>query len=181
MLNTSVLKLKTRYMPDSLEVKTNTPTTAYVAILAHYPNPLPSDYENTGLSMSLLQVIDRTSTGKGAKKFVAKKSAKLVIYQKKFTKGLIQIKFAKAGLNSKGIPLVVFFGFDSTLKNPSICTGKEILISLSTDKYFKKCLASSEKPGYKCEDGFSHKMRDEAGGMWASKFRWSWCLDPNFF
>jgi len=105
---------------------------------------------------------------KGTKRFQAKKSAKLKIYKKKLNKGFIQIKLKKLGLNKNGIPLLVFFGFDGSQKSPLKCAGQLINISQSTSPYFKNCSASSEKPGYKCEDGFSGKNRDEEGGMWAA-------------
>jgi hypothetical protein len=166
-VNDTMLKLKTRYVQDKLEVKANTPTNAYVAYLAHYPNPFNDmDFEDTGLSMSLLQ-LDKNQ-GKGSKKLVAKKSARLLIYKKRFVKGLIQIKFNKNGLNAKGIPLIIFFGFDSSEHTPSNCSGREVLVSESTGNHFQKCTSSSDLPNYKCEDGFRNKMRDEEGGMWAA-------------
>lgn len=165
-LNTSILKLPTRYIDDSLNVQTTGPTNVYIALLAHYPNPLPDDFDNTGISMSLLQ-LDKNQS-KGSKKLIAKKSSRLIIYKKMFNKGAVQIKFKKFGINMHGIPMIVFFGFDSSSKSPLKCAGKEFNISLSTGRYFKKCLASSEKPNFKCEDGFSGKMRDEEGGMWAA-------------
>jgi hypothetical protein len=161
-----VLKFKSRYMKDYLVVKTNEPTSIYIALLAHYPFPLSMYYENTGMSMSLLQ-LDRNQS-KGSKKLIAKKSSRLVIYKRSFNKGRIQVKFNKFGLNTKGIPMIVFFGFDTSKKSPLICTGKEEIISLSTGRHFESCTASSDIQGYKCEDGFSGKMRDEEGGMWAA-------------
>ena len=89
LVNSPILKFKTRYMKDSLEVRTNEPTNAYVALLSHYPNPL-ENFENTGMSMSLLQLEKNQS--KGSKRLVAKKSSRLVIYKRSFNKGKIQIK-----------------------------------------------------------------------------------------
>jgi len=166
-INAFVLKFKTRYHSDIVTIKSNSPTMVYVAILSHYPNPLPGLYTDTGLTMSLIQV-DKME-GKGSKRFQAKKSGQLKIYKKKFNKGLIQIRLNKnLGLNKYGIPLLVFFGPDGSQKAPLKCAGKLINISQSTSPYFKSCSASSEKPGYKCEDGFSGKNRDEEGGMWAA-------------
>jgi hypothetical protein len=165
-INFHILKMKTRYTKDSIVLKTNEPTSVYIALLAHYPNPLPSTFENTGKSMSLLE-IDKNQS-KGSKRLVAKKSGKLIIYKRSYNKGNIQINLNKFGINSKGIPMITFFGFDSTAKKPLICSGKEEIISLSTGRNFKSCQASSDLPGFKCEDAFSGKMRDEEGGMWAA-------------
>lgn len=147
-------------------VKTNEPTNAYVAVLAHYPNPLSLSWENTGMSLTLLQ-LDKNQT-KGSKRLVAKKSSRLVVYKRSFNKARIQIKLNKFGINTKGVPMVVFFDFDTSAKSPLICTGKEDLVSQSTGKYFDSCASSSDVAGYKCEDGFSGKLRDEEGGVWAA-------------
>lgn len=165
-LNSFVLKFKTRYISDTISIKSNSPTMVYVALMSHYPNPLPSVFDDTGLKMSLIQVDKLVE--KGTKRYQAKKSGSMTIYKKKFNKGSIQIKLRQLGLNKFGIPLVLFFGFDGSQKSPLKCAGKLINISLSTSSYFKSCFASSEKPGYKCEDGFSGKNRDEEGGMWAA-------------
>ena len=165
-LNSFMLKFKTRYLSEEISIKINSPSMVYVGILSHYPNPLPQSYTETGYSMSLIQV-DK-SDQKNGKKFQAKKSGRINIYKKKYNKGAIQIRLKKLGLNDKGIPLVLFFGFDGSQKSPLKCAGKVINISQSTSPYFKSCTASSEKPGYKCEDGFSGKNRDEEGGMWAA-------------
>lgn len=165
-INFHILKMKTRYIKDSISLKTNEPTSVYISILAHYPNPLSPTFENTGKSMSLLE-FDKNQS-KGSKRLVAKKSGKLIIYKNSYNKGNIQIKLNKFGINSKGIPMILFFGFDSTAKKPLICSGKEEILSLSTGRNFKSCQSSSDLPGFKCEDAFSGKMRDEEGGMWAA-------------
>jgi len=165
-INSFVLKFKTRYNSDSISIESNTPSIIYIAILSHYPNPLPAIFTDTGLSMSLVQV-DKIEQ-KGSKRFQAKKSAKLNIYKRKFNKGFIKISLNSIGLNKYGIPLVLFFGFDGSQKSPLKCAGKLINISQSTSPYFKNCYASSEKLGYKCEDGLSGKNRDEEGGIWAA-------------
>lgn len=165
-INAFVLKFKTRFNGDMISIRSNSPTMVYIAVLGHYPNPLPSMFTDTGESMSLIQ-IDK-SEQKGSKRFQAKKSGKLQIYKKKFNKGIIQVKLKSLGLNKHGIPLILFFGFDGSQKSPLKCAGKVINISQSTSPHFKSCLASSEKPGYKCEDGLSGKNRDEEGGMWAA-------------
>ena len=166
LLNSPTLKLKSRFEKDVLSFNSNTPINVFIGLISHYPNPLRDDFENTGLYMSLLQ-LDKNQT-KGSKKLIAQKSAKLVIYKKSFNKGNVQIKLNKAGINQKGVPMVIFFGFDTFFKNPLICSGKEILISKASGPHYSGCKASSEVKGYKCEDGFSGKMRDEEGGMWAS-------------
>ncbi len=55
-LNSFVLKFKTRYQSDMIAIKTNAPSFVYVSVLSHYPNPLPSVYTDTGLTMSLVQI-----------------------------------------------------------------------------------------------------------------------------
>ena len=91
------------------------------------------------------------------------------IFKKSFSAGRVQIPLGKNGLNVKGVPLVVFFGFDSSSGGPVTCGGKEINISNSSGEYFKKCSASSEAPNYSCNAAFSTKMYDEENGIWATK------------
>ena len=161
------LKLQTLYKKDELEISGTTPSNAYVAFISHYPNPLDSDWEDTGLSMSLLQIDN--SNNKATKKLIAKKSAELKIFKKKFKRGIIKISLSKNGINSNGIPMIVFFGFDMNEGKAMVCTGKEKIISDSNTKSFKSCRASSELDGFKCEDGFRNIFRDEEGAMWAAK------------
>jgi hypothetical protein len=165
-INFGTLKLKSRFMGDELSFRTNTPINVFVGIISHYPNPLSNDFENSGMSMSLLQ-LDKNQV-KGSKKLTAKKSAKLVIYKKPFNRGDVKIRLNKTGINSKGVPLVIFFGFDNYYKSPLLCSGKEMLISKTSGQFFSKCSSSSKMSGFQCEDAFSGKMRDEEGGMWAS-------------
>jgi len=165
-VGSSMLKMITRFQKDVLLFSVNTPTIVYVAYLSHYPKFLPEEFENTGLVMSLLQ-IDKGLV-KTAKRLTAKKSGKLLIYKKKFAKGEVRIKLHKVGINQKGIPMIMFFGFDSKANAPIECGGKPIEVSNSTSKFFQSCKASTEKEGWNCEAGFSGKNRDEEGGMWAS-------------
>ena len=82
--------------------------------------------------------------------------------------GFLKIPLNKIGLNSKGIPIVLFFGFDVGSASPIACSGDEKNVSLSSSRYFKDCQASSEKENFKCESAFNGKLRDEEGGLWAS-------------
>ena len=165
-INSPRLKFKKRYQKEFLNFKVSSPVNIFIGIISHYPNPLPSDFENTGMFMSLLE-LDK-SESKGTKTLIAKKSAKIIIYKKDFSRGSVQIKFDKNGVNLKGIPLIIFFDFDTFFTTPLICSGREKLISDSSGIYFDSCSASSELDGYTCRDGFSGKMTDEPGGMWAS-------------
>jgi hypothetical protein len=165
-IGSAVLKYNTRIMKDVLTFYINTPAVIYVAYLAHYPNPLPLEFENTGQTLSLLQ-IDKNAN-KNAKKLIAKKSGLLLIYKKKFSMGSVKIHLNKIGLNSKGVPLILFFGFDSSSASMVSCSGDEKNVSLSSSNIFKDCVASSEKENYKCEAAFNGKLRDQEGGMWAS-------------
>ena len=155
-IGSSVLKYNTRVFKDQLTFHINTPAVVYIGYLAHYPNPLPLEFENTGLTMSLLQ-IDKNAN-KNAKKLIAKKSGLLYIYKKKYSMGSVKVPLNKIGLNVKGIPLVLFFGFDSTSISPVACSGDETNISLSSSSHFKDCVASSEKQNYKCESAFNGKL-----------------------
>jgi hypothetical protein len=165
-LHSTMLKLPTRYVKDFIEFNISVPGYIYIGVISHYPNPLPYEFENSGYNVSLLQ-LDKSQTG-NSKRFFAKKSGQLLLFRKKIDKGYIKINFNKTGINTKGIPMIMFFTFDTRMKTPPICTGKEILVSLATGKYFNKCSASSELVGYKCEDAFKNKNRDEEGSMWAS-------------
>jgi hypothetical protein len=165
-LNSSMFKLKTRYMKDSIDFNISVDGYIYIGVLSHYPNPLTYDFEYTGNNISLLQL--EKSQAKSIKRLYANKSGQLVLYRKRIDKGYVKINFNKIGINAKGIPMIVFFTFDSKMKKPPICSGKETLVSLKTGKYFQKCSASSELPNYKCEDGFKNKNRDEESGMWAT-------------
>jgi hypothetical protein len=165
-LNSSMLKLKTRYIHDVVEFNISVAGYIYIGVLSHYPNPLPFEFEFAGHSVSLLQL--EKSQAKSSKRLYAKKSGQLVLYRKKIDKGYVKIPFNKVGINTKGIPMIIFFTFDSKMKTQPICSGKETLLSLASGKFFQKCLASSELPNYHCEDGFKNKNRDEEGAMWAS-------------
>ena len=136
-LGSTMLKMITRYQKDEIKFSVNTPAIVYVAYLSHYPKFLPEEFENTGLVMSLLQ-IDKGMV-KTAKKLTAKKSGKLLIYKKKYAKGEVKIKLHKMGINTKGIPLVMFYGFDSKANAPIECGGKLLHVSNSTSKFFQSC------------------------------------------
>lgn len=144
----------------------NTPSIIYIAFISHYPNPLPEQFENTGMVMSLLQ-LDKVSSN--SKRIVAKNSATLEIYKASYKIGNVNIELNnKIGINKSGIPFILFFGFDTKATAPLTCLGESIHISNPSGTSFKACRASSEKAGMKCEDGFSGVMRDEEGGMWSS-------------
>jgi len=138
-LGSTMLKMTTRYQGDQLKFSVNTPTIVFIAYLSHYPKFLPDEFENTGLVMSLLQV-DK-GLNKTAKKLTAIKSGKLLIYQKKFAAGEVKIKFTKKdGVNKRGIPMVLFFGFDSKANAPVACGGKLLEVSNSSSKIFASCI-----------------------------------------
>ena len=82
----STLKLKSRYLKDFIEFNISVSGYIYIGILSHYPNPLPYDFENSGFSISLLQ-LDKTQS-KSTKRLYAKKSAQLILYKKKIEKGI---------------------------------------------------------------------------------------------
>ncbi|MFM7850394.1 MAG: hypothetical protein ACKO96_00400, partial [Flammeovirgaceae bacterium] len=157
------LKFNTRIKKKNLKFRINSPTIVYAAYLSHYPNPLPSDFENTQQYLNLL-LIDK-NISKNQKKILSKKSGMMNIFKKSFPAGKVKIPLASNGLNVKGVPLILFFGFDSSAGGPITCGGKEINISNPSGKYFKECSASSEYPNYTCSAGFSNKMFDEENSM----------------
>jgi len=161
------LKYDTRIKKKSLKFRINSPTIVYAAYLSHYPNPLPSDFENTQQYINLLQIDKNVS--KNQKKILSKKSGMMNIFKKSFSAGKVKIPLASNGLNVKGVPLVLFFGFDPSVGGPITCGGKEINISNPSGEHFKECSASSEYPNYSCSAGFSKKMFDEENSMWATK------------
>jgi len=127
-----------RYQSDFIKFEINTPSIVYIALLAHYPKFLPDEFEDTGFVMSLLE-IDRLSYHKDHKKIIAKKSGKLLIYKKSYDKGIVNIPLKKVGINTKGIPMIMFFGFDSKLHKKQECSGKRIQITTDS-KEFLSCI-----------------------------------------
>lgn len=141
---TSVMKFNTRVDRELISFHINTPSMIYVAFLAHYPNPLRDDFENTGFKMSLLQLDDSTEKKSVKlliikKKQFAKKSSLLLIYKKKFPLGLVKIPLNSNGLNKKGVPLIIFFRYDPKSKSPIACSGDEKNVSSSSSPFFKEC------------------------------------------
>ena len=164
----TTLKLIHKYMEDSIDFETNIPTYVYIARLEHYPNPLPVDFENTGERFSLLEV--KTPKTQNVKSIDSRFSATMSIYRKKFDAGKISIPLNKNSVNVKGIPMVLFFGFDSTIKTPLSCGGDEKLISDPSVENFKGCTTSSYyDSNWKCENGLSGINKDQEGTMWATK------------
>ena len=133
----TTLKLNTRFKNPELEFSLNSPTIVYIAYISHYPNPLPNEFENTFEHMSLLQV--ENTLNKNLKKTVARKSGIMSIYKNSYPAGKVKINLDYKGINTKGIPLVIFFGFDSGAPGPVSCGGEEVNLSDLNGKYFKEC------------------------------------------
>ena len=55
-LGANTLKFNSRIKTKSLKFRLNSPAIVYAAYLSHYPNPLPSDFENTQQYMNLLEI-----------------------------------------------------------------------------------------------------------------------------
>ncbi len=161
------LKFNTLYKNSDIKFHINTPSIVYIAVLSHYPNPLPEEFEDTGYYMSILQ-IDLLKKSSNAKRIVARKSSGVKIYKNSYGMGDVTVKLNKTGINKQGIPMIVFFGFDSKAIAPLSCLGKSTVISNPSGDTFKSCKSSSYREGYNCEAGFSENMRDENGGVWAS-------------
>jgi hypothetical protein len=99
----------------------------------------------------------------------ARRSALMQIYKKKYDAGRVKIPLNRQGINAKGIPLVLFFGFDSQISSPMSCGGDEMWISDPNSGYFKGCKESSSYADiYKCRSGLNGKNKDGEGSMWVT-------------
>jgi len=132
------MRKMSRDQKDIINFEINAPSIVYIAFLAHYPKFLPEEFENTGYEMSLLE-FDRSIKQRVEKRMFAKKSAKLLIYQKTYDKGIVNIHFKKFGINTKGIPMIIFFGFDSKLNRQLECNGARSMIT-SDHEEFLSCI-----------------------------------------
>ncbi len=165
----TTLKLITKFVEDSINFETNIPSYVYIARLEHYPNPLPTDFENTGEKMSLLEVVP-PKANQATDNFESRFSAPMKIYKKKFDAGKISIPLSKTSVNAKGMPLIVFFGFDTSITSPLSCGGDEKLISDTSSSSYQSCSTSSYlDTNWKCENGFSASNKDQEGEIWASR------------
>ena len=166
-LGSPTLKWNTRIKSGEVSFRINAPNVVFIAYLAHYPNPLPDDYENTQQSMSLIQIEENAN--KNQRKFNAKRSGMLNIFKKTFPEGKITIPFKQNGFNGKGVPLIMWFGSDTNSGGPVTCGGNEINISNSNGEYFHSCRASSSYLGSSCTAAFNEKMTDRIGEMWSTR------------
>jgi hypothetical protein len=57
-----------------------------------------------------------------------------------FQAGKVKIKLKKKGPNKRGIPMIAFFGPDTSGATPISCGGDEELLSLPGSAYFSKCI-----------------------------------------
>ena len=64
----------------------------------------------------------------------------LYIFKKKFSLGVVKIPLNLIGLNKKGVPLVLFFGYDPKSKSPVACSGDEKNVSIANSEFFKECM-----------------------------------------
>ena len=166
-LGAPTLKWNTRIKSEVASFHINAPNVVYIAYLAHYPNPLPGDYENTQQSMSLIQIEEKAN--KNQKKYIARKSGMLRIFKKTYPEGKITIPFKQNGYNIKGVPLVMWFGYDTNSGGPVTCGGKELNISNTNGPYYHSCRASSEYLGSSCTTAFNERMTDRMGEMWYTR------------
>jgi hypothetical protein len=165
------IKLNTKYMESELKFELNMPAYVYIGRLAYYPNPVPVDYENTNEFMSLLQ-LEKVGQNQQPGVINATHSALIKIYRKKYDAGQITIALDKhKGVNAKGMPLIVFFGIDSSTSVGISCGGDEILLSKDPKAYkgAKTREGSEVSASWKADFAFVDKNRDTAGQMWASK------------
>lgn len=163
------LKLIDKYLEDSIDFEINIPAYVYIARLEHYPNPIPNDFENTGEKMSLLEVTPPKNT-QITDRFDSRFSSSMKIYKKKFDAGKISIRLNKSSINANGMPLIVWFSFDTSISSPLSCGGEEKLISEPTASSFLNCNTSSFfDSNWKCDNGFAATNKDQEGDIWASK------------
>lgn len=161
------LKWSTRIKSNEIKFHINAPNIVYIAYLAHYPNPLPDEFENTQQSMSILQIEGKPN--KSQKKFIAKRSGMLRIFKKNYLEGKITIPLKQNGFNIKGVPLIMWFGFDPDSGGPVTCGGNEYNLSIVSGPYYAGCRASSEFLGTSCSHGLNDKMVDSWGNMWYTR------------
>lgn len=167
-LGYTCIKLDTKYKESSISFELNIPSYVYIARFTHFPNSIPNDFENTGERLSILEIITN-SNSVGQTRFQSVRSGVMKIYRKKFDAGYVTIPLNKQSINSKGVPLVIFFGLDSSLMNPVSCGGNESWISDPNALSFKSCSSSSFwASNWKCENGLNGEFRDTEGSMWAT-------------
>jgi hypothetical protein len=168
-LGSTTIKLNSKYLDKELKFTSNIPVIVFLGRLAHYPNPVPNDFENTGEYMSLIQIPKPVSTSTGRTLYGAR-SGLIKIYKKKFDAGVIKIPLNDKSINIKGIPLILFFGFDTQVSSPISCGGEELWISDPTSKLFKDCSSSSALDNnWKCRGALNGKHKDTEGSTWAAK------------
>ncbi len=168
-VGSTCIKLDTKFKEPSINFEVNIPTYVYVARFVHYPKCLSSDWENTGERLSILEVNTQPNSV-GQTKHDSTRSGVMKIYRKKFDAGYISIPLNRQSINSKGIPLLVFFNSDSSLINPISCGGPEIWVSDPTSNSYADCSSSTFwQTTWKCESGLNGNNRDTQGGMWATR------------
>jgi len=173
-LGSKCLKFPIKYSKDKIKFTINTAQMVYLAVLSHYPNPLPEEFLKSEFKMSILE-FDHTQLKrqkKSSKKVTAEKSGVLVFYEKFFPPGLVEIPLKLTGANSSGVPgLFLIFRVNNFFGGayPDSCGGHEEHISNPTSKYYKGCTESSVSNGNRCEFGLNGKMKDKYRQIWSSK------------
>lgn len=163
------LKLASSFKMNKLEFTTNIPINVYIAKIDFYERPFPDDFENMNQFMSLLEINEPDDKDKPNLQFNAVSSSLLRIYKKKYQIGRIKIPITKSGLGAKGVPIIVFFGVDSSNTKPMACGGSELWISQPSSSHFDNCEVSSKfNNSWGCESGLRGTMQDKAGTMWAT-------------
>ncbi len=168
-VGSTCLKLNTKFKEASINFEVNIPTYVYIGRFEHYPKSIFNDWENTGERLSILEISQKPNSVDRLK-FESIRSGVMKIYRKKFDAGFISIPLNRQYINSKGIPLVIFFGSDNLLLNQISCGGKELWVSDPNSESFSECSTSSfYDNNWKCQNGLNGKERDLPGGMWATK------------
>ena len=168
-LGSPSLKLNSLYKMDSIKFKLNIPMIVYVAKPEHYPRAFDDDFENMNQFLSVLEMDEPSDKEKEKLTFEAKNSMLFRIYKKKFEAGLVDIKLNKTGLSSKGSPLILFFGVDSSNNSPTACGGELLWVSQQNSPHFKECKTSSQfNNDWGCKESLSGKLIDTYDGCWAT-------------
>jgi len=163
------LKLDSKYTDKEINFSVSEPSIVYVGVMDHFPNPLRSDWDETGQYMTLME-INQEKSSKFPGKIYGERSTVLRIMRKKYRSGNIRIPLDLKSINTKGVSLIVFFGADDDA--PVECGGEEIWISEPEDSkgHYKECTESSRLNNFwACRQGLLGRFVDKEGNMWASK------------
>ena len=100
-----------RFQPENIQMEATSPATIYVAINAEKSNPLPVEFEYTGLMMSVgkieNQAIENMRPGDNHARLSS--SVPYRIYQRNFNKEVIGIELYTVDRNRRDVELLMFY------------------------------------------------------------------------